>query len=692
MLCSKKVKVSLLTAGLFFGTLCTGFGADAEEISFPPKTETVLPEESFQTESPDELLEHYIEKRFRENGAEVHAASSNNAGRYLTGVDHGAYKALKSQIEETAGGERTSTAFTVTLEDLQFQRVWRPEDLGLETFFGDAGLSAEGDQAIDNLWGNLVMDTSAVYSALLSDCAFELYWHDISRGVRTAYPGMEIDWDDAGEYVAFSGDFTFSYYTAAEYAKSDFEIDSATGTLVNHAVNKAAAIVEANRNADDVQKLRAYMDAICSLTTYNDYVLEHMDTTLYGNPWQLIWVFDEDPSTTVVCEGYAKAFQYLCELSEFSSGTRSILVSGNLSAGTGAGPHMWNLVWLADGENYLVDVTNCDDDSIGAPDQLFLALPSSGNLGDEYVFTCNGDNQVVYAYDGDTLMKYREADLVLGVKTDIDYSVENHLEASAETNKFYTADEASVYLQVNASCDEGELAYQWYRSADGELKAIDGADDSECLTDPILGCCEYICRVTDEYENTVDVSFTVDNLRALGINCNITLLSGQTACIPEYPEMNFGDIAGTGFDSPAVSCAVRNYMPEITARDPGNALVTIAYDMDGFVTSLVYRVYVEESEDILTFPEGLVRIEEGALSEIGASFAMLPEAAEVVVQGAFAGTLIEQLCVPGDNTVIENGAFDTDKLENMTILCNPGSRAEAFAKENGCPLVYYPQA
>ena len=46
----------------------------AEEISFPPKTETVLPEESFQTESPDELLEHYIEKRFRENGAEVHAA------------------------------------------------------------------------------------------------------------------------------------------------------------------------------------------------------------------------------------------------------------------------------------------------------------------------------------------------------------------------------------------------------------------------------------------------------------------------------------------------------------------------------------------------------------------------------------------------------------------------------------------
>lgn len=30
---------------------------------------------------------------------------------------------------------------------------------------------------------------------------------------------------------------------------------------------------------------------------------------------ELIWVFDGDSSTNVVCEGYAKAFQYLCDLS-----------------------------------------------------------------------------------------------------------------------------------------------------------------------------------------------------------------------------------------------------------------------------------------------------------------------------------------------------------------------------------------
>ncbi|MDO5122381.1 MAG: hypothetical protein Q4D46_09925, partial [Erysipelotrichaceae bacterium] len=33
---------------------------------------------------------------------------------------------------------------------------------------------------------------------------------------------------------------------------------------------------------------------------------------------------------------------------------------------------MWNIVTMNDGKNYLVDVTNCDQGSIGADDWLFL--------------------------------------------------------------------------------------------------------------------------------------------------------------------------------------------------------------------------------------------------------------------------------------------------------------------------------
>ena len=42
-----------------------------------------------------------------------------------------------------------------------------------------------------------------------------------------------------------------------------------------------------------------------------------------------------------------------------------------MSGGTGAGDHMWNIVTMDDGCNYLVDVTNCDTGSIGAPGKLF---------------------------------------------------------------------------------------------------------------------------------------------------------------------------------------------------------------------------------------------------------------------------------------------------------------------------------
>ena len=85
---------------------------------------------------------------------------------------------------------------------------------------------------------------------------------------------------------------------------------------------------------------------------------------LYGDPWQMIHVFDNDPDTEVVCEGYSKAFQFLCDMTTFNRRKiESHLVTGLLggSGATGAGAHMWNVVHMDDRNNYLVDVTNCDD-------------------------------------------------------------------------------------------------------------------------------------------------------------------------------------------------------------------------------------------------------------------------------------------------------------------------------------------
>lgn len=44
-----------------------------------------------------------------------------------------------------------------------------------------------------------------------------------------------------------------------------------------------------------------------------------------------------------------------------------------MSDGKESEGHMWNHVRMDDGKIYLVDVTNCDSNSVGYPYKLFLA-------------------------------------------------------------------------------------------------------------------------------------------------------------------------------------------------------------------------------------------------------------------------------------------------------------------------------
>ena len=81
--------------------------------------------------------------------------------------------------------------------------------------------------------------------------------------------------------------------------------------------------------------------------------------------------------------------------------------------GSGAAGHMWNVVKMEDGKNYLVDVTNCDSSS-GASDRLFLVGTQEEQTDDDgflgyYFETVN----LTYYYDGETEGIFREEDLKL---------------------------------------------------------------------------------------------------------------------------------------------------------------------------------------------------------------------------------------------------------------------------------------
>lgn len=141
------------------------------------------------------------------------------------------------------------------------------------------------------------------------------------------------------------------------------------------------------------------------MTDYNFEAVE--EPTPYGDPWQLIYVFDGDPETKVVCEGYAKAFQYLCDL----AGIPCYTVTGEMSSKDVSGAHMWNVVPM-DGQNYLVDVTNYDQVDV-VLSELFMA-GASGSVAQGYNITLsNSPGTVTYQYDSFTIGLYGENALEL---------------------------------------------------------------------------------------------------------------------------------------------------------------------------------------------------------------------------------------------------------------------------------------
>lgn len=366
-------KKSVIKTILAFLVLCGSFSgmAFASEID---DDKNLIAGETYAEEcemlADEDLLEGYIERIFYPELRDEMAVYGNVGETKLTPTAKQAYTVLKNEIAAIASGKKTSTqvAFGEKL-------VFNASELGLDKITNE------------NYGEKFYEKISQVISYLLMDCPYELYWYDETQSIGWQYfPTIK----DNGKVLEISR-LTFEIPVANEYRAEDANPCLMNSEQVKKALaaqKKAADIVKANASASDYEKLQTYKNAICQLTSYNyDVVVSGSE---YISPWQLIWVFDGDDSTTVVCEGYAKAFQYLCDL----SGLTCYSVSGWMAGGTGQGYHMWNIVTL-NNKNYLVDVTNCDEGTIGYPDKLFLA-GTKGNVTDGYVFPLAYDIKYIY--------------------------------------------------------------------------------------------------------------------------------------------------------------------------------------------------------------------------------------------------------------------------------------------------------
>lgn len=376
------------------------------------------------------LLEGYL---YQVNGLDVPEvvkaeSSGNTASRpatyavALNDVTNNIYRRLVPEIKKIAAGESASA--TIVITDMPI--TYTQEVLGHITIIEGGALSKAASAKIDELFGADV-NHDALLSKLLANMPYELYWFDKTNGMAISY-GIEADENTVTiPYIAVGFCVADAYRDTTKYAvneKGETILDEAnnpvpdytavdtakTGAAKTAAVT-AAQVVAENQGKGAYSKLVAYREYITNAVDYN-FGAANTANYPYGDPWQLIYVFDGDPKTNVVCEGYSKAFKYLCDLTWTGSDpeVKCYLAVGKMDSED----HMWNIVSIG-GVNYLTDITNCDsyadgEFAIGYPDQLFLCGANGGvNVGYEAATTSGA---VTYVYDKETLALY-DKELVL---------------------------------------------------------------------------------------------------------------------------------------------------------------------------------------------------------------------------------------------------------------------------------------
>ena len=360
------------------------------------------------------LLEGYL---YQVNGLDVPETvvkaegSGNTASRpatyavALNVATQTIYDKLVPEIKAIANGERTSSI--VKVEGLNI--TYYKSDLGLDTLVTGNSFTAEAQAKVEQMF---TADVSAdvLLTSLITHLPYELYWFDKVEGIQISYEMTGTD-----EYVTISS-VEIMFHVSQDYAVTEGDSyyptmpDTTKTGAARTAAAKAAEVVAANQDKGTYSKLVAYREYITNAVDYNSDAANTANYP-YGDPWQLIYVFDENPDTNVVCEGYSKAFKYLCDLTWTGSDPEvaCYLPTGTMDGGTGAGLHMWNIVSIG-GANYLTDITNCDSGTTGAPDQLFLC-GAEGSVDASYAAaTTNGT--VTYVYDQNTKDIY-DQELVL---------------------------------------------------------------------------------------------------------------------------------------------------------------------------------------------------------------------------------------------------------------------------------------
>lgn len=401
---------TFIVASVFFGGVMIASAEEPDETDINAILSSVDISEAYSFEENDQIsfqdyIDHEVDMAQYE---EISAYNSTTfADSKLSGNEKIIYDKYKTATEQIANGDRDNSYCAISLAELGLDKKYSLSELGV------SGLSSDEDadaavKALQAKSGLNDINIRLVGIAVRSDCPYERYW----MGLKCGFEGVGVSGDYSGGelYLFFTGEMKFYIDVNNDYMGSNgiCSVNTAKTKAVKETISSINGILAEAKTKSDRDKINYYKDRICELTDYNYAALEN--NYPYGDPWQLVYVFDGNPSTQVVCEGYSKAFNYLCEKTQFSDPSIfCYTVTGYMGdVGEQGEGHMWNIMHWNDNTNYLVDITNVD----GLGDELFMALPASGDINNGYVFNAMGYN-ISYKYDKDCRAVFNDSDLKL---------------------------------------------------------------------------------------------------------------------------------------------------------------------------------------------------------------------------------------------------------------------------------------
>lgn len=558
-------------------------------------------------EDCDQAYEEYLSSLFQTgDGASVYSFGDGTYSRRnsLPERERAVYDEIAKALPDLAGGAREDANFQIPISALvdgyTDGQMFTWEELGV-TLSGGAVTAADTQKGAEALKAKVSVDYELVRDALMADFPYETYWTD--GGI--AYGSFSYSYNQTG--MKFSKD-SIPVSLRVEYkfrGKDPYTIDVTKTGVGQKAADKARSIVEAAGDQSDYGKLKYYLNEICDLVDYNDAAASSgsPSETDDRGPWNLLYVFDGDPDTKVVCEGYAEAFQYLCELTTFSSAEIEIAsVTGQMNGGG----HKWNLAHMEDGKNYLIDVTNCDEGAAGYPDRLFLA-DCADYTDASHAFTVNG---ISYGYDADTRELFSEEELKL---SDTDYSGKEKDAISLCANRLSLTGSIGVqyYIEMPEEVQQNPDTFVCFEVDGREQKKAASSGEKMTLTYPSTGqnvtVYEYTCEVaasqmtSDIHASVVQADAETTQLRTYSVKQYADNRLSQSGISDEEKALlqaleNYGAYAQAYFnrntDKPANAGLSDTDVSSIAAGDIQSYVKTTAGSMPGlsyYGSSLVLR-------------------------------------------------------------------------------------------------------